>query len=70
MNSSEYVIKNATLSKVKSKGFTPVTVYIRNYGYVTGWIFLFGRKWNHFYSFTTGRKRFLKSIKFKVLGEA
>jgi hypothetical protein len=62
-----YKIKNATVRKVKNKGFIPITVNLINFGFVTGWIYKTGTKWMHFYSYTTGCKRLPLNIKKVVL---
>jgi hypothetical protein len=62
-----YKIKEPTIRKIKNKGFKPVTLYLMNYGYVSGWIYKTGRKWLYFYSYTTGNKRIPINTDMKVL---
>ena len=62
-----HIIKNATVRKVRNRGYTPITVHIMNYGFVSGWVYKKGTKWLHFYSTTTGNKRLPLNVKRKEL---
>ena len=64
MKKSNYYIKDATIRKVKNRGWKPVT-YHSDHGYTTGWIYKEGTKWFHFYSPSLGKKRIPKNAKLK-----
>jgi len=64
MKKSSYYIKDATIRKVKNRGWKPVT-YHSDHGFTTGWIYKEGTKWFHFYSPSLGKKRIAKNAKLK-----
>ena len=61
-----YIIKDATVRKVRNRGFTPVW-YHSPYGWTAGWIYKTGRDWVYFYSATLGKVRLPKTTKFDII---
>jgi len=56
----KHQIKNATIRKVRNRGFTPVR-YHHDTGVHNGWIFKEGTKWNHATFPSLGNVRISKS---------
>ena len=63
---TSYYIKDATVRKVKNRGFTPVW-YHSPYGQTAGWIYKTGREGVYFYSATLGKVRLPKNTRFDVI---
>jgi len=56
----DHLIKNATIRKVRNRGFTPVS-YHHDSGIHNGWIHKVGTKWNHAFFPSLGNVRISKA---------